>query len=343
VRILVIGGTGFISRSLVKRLLDAGHRVTIFTRGRLQGQRHQNLDSIVGDRTIPSSLEVAGARGTYDAVYDMIAYEPDECAAAVRIFRGRVGRFIHCSTISVYMVSDAVHCPITEDQDHAPLMKFWERNPFGMEYGIKKRQCEDVLWHAHDERLFPVSMMRPTYVSGPHDPARRDWFWIERIIDGGPLLVPGSGGFRFQQVYIEDVSRMFHALLEHPVSIGRAYNIAGEETFSLNEYLQRLGTLLGRSPELVHLDQEEFDRLPISVCDTGDVFAFNARRNAVFSLDRITRDLHYRSTPFDDWMALTVTWWTTRGGVHSNGYAHRSDELAAIRRLRMSASHSEGP
>ncbi|UCE08320.1 MAG: NAD-dependent epimerase/dehydratase family protein [bacterium] len=180
-KILVIGGTGFISGRTAQKLIEKGHHVTIFTRGKSPNllPKHPALEYIIGDRNDKRKIKATLQHGTFDVVYDFVAYEPGESKLAVKVFQGKVGRFIHCSTISVYMVSNEVQCPITEDQDNRPLMPFWDRNPFGMDYGIKKRQCEDNLWQAHNEQLFPVSMLRPTYVSRPNDPTERDFFWIE--------------------------------------------------------------------------------------------------------------------------------------------------------------------
>jgi nucleoside-diphosphate-sugar epimerase len=272
-------------------------------------------------------------RRTFDAVFDIIAYLPGESQTVAGLFRGRVGRFIHCSTVSVYMVSEQIQCPVTEDQDSLPLMPFWDRNPFGMQYGIDKRACERVLWDAHHDSLFPVSMLRPTFVSGPADPTGRDWFWIERILDGKPLLVPGSGDCAFQQVYVEDVAEAFSELLERQGSAGRAYNVVGEEVYSLREYLRLLGEILEREVTLVELPQRAFDGLAISQHPSGDVFPFNTRRTAVFSLDRIKRELGFRSMPFRAWMATTVEWWR-RQGTASLGYGLRVKELELAARLK---------
>ena len=329
--ILVIGGTGFISRSLVLRLLDRRDRVTILTRGKSKDIPDGVIERILADRTVPADLERALDRRTFDVVYDLVAYRPEESSVIAGILKGRVGRFIHCSTISIYMVSEQIRTPVTEDQDRAPLMPFWDRNPFGMGYGILKRRCEEVLWKAHDPLHFPVSMLRPTFVSGPNDPAGRDYFWIERILDGGPLLVPGTGDFPFQQVFVDDVARAFAGLLDSPRTVGKAYNVAGEESFTLNEYLHALGKLLRRKPLLVHVDQATFDELSFSTSGAGDVFPFNTRRPAVFSLDAIRRDTGYRPTPFDLWMKQTIEWWLSAPHGHSNGYDRRADELEFLK------------
>jgi nucleoside-diphosphate-sugar epimerase len=332
-KILVIGGTGFISKALVQHLLDAGHAVTVCNRGQRPLHVSSPVESVVCDRSVPGALGKAFRSRTFDAVYDMIAYTAEDSGDAVSAFAGRTGRFIHCSTVSVYMVSDEVRCPITEELATLPLMKYWPRNPFGMDYGIQKRGCEDVLWAAHDQQNFPVSMLRPTFVSGPGDPAQRDYFWIERIADGGPLLLPGDGSFAFQQVFIDDVARAFASLLEYPASIGKAYSVAGEEMQTLRDYLRMVGNVMGKEPHFAFLEQSQFDALPLSFNPHGDVFPFNVRRTATFNLEAIRRDLRYRSTPFDEWMAETIRWWMRTGRGHSLGYDRREEEVAIAERV----------
>jgi len=333
-KVLIIGGTGFISTRLAAKLLQAGHEVSILRRGKSQSRLPQvkNLSHLTGDRSDEGSFRQALGKTTFDAVYDMVAYTPEESELAVRTLEGRCGRFIHCSTISVYMVSYEVQCPITEEQDKGALMDFFPRNPFGMEYGVNKRKCEAVLWNAHDEKRFPVSMLRPTYVCGPHDPVKREIFWIERILDGKPVLVPGSGDFAFQNVYVDDVAEGFVALLDKPASIGHAYNMAGEEIYSLNDYLGLICDILERQPEFVHVDQEVFDRQSFSSIPYGDVFPFNTRRTAIFSLDKIKRDLSFKTTPVREWLPTTVNWYLNEFKGHSNGYENRAEEVAFTER-----------
>lgn len=334
--IFIIGGTGFLSREVTQMLLNKNYKVTLYTRGKTQHTFSGNNQPILikGNRQDAAFLKNIVISQIFDAVYDFVSYEEKESQSAIEIFKDRCSRFIHCSTVSVYMVSNEVRCPITEDQDKGPLMEYFPKNPFGMDYGIHKRECEKVLWRAYDEKEFPVTIMRPTYISGPGDPAMRDYFWVERILDDGPLLVPGSGDFAFQQVYIKDAARAFVDVLYSQSSIGQAYNVAAEEIFSLNDYLKALAKLVDRDPELVHVDQNIFDLQPFSYYHGGDVFTFNTRRTAIFSLDNIKNDLKYNSTPFEKWMPLTIDWFMKSNTGHSHGYANRKDELDFIKKWR---------
>lgn len=334
--ILLIGGTGFISSRLTEKLLSKGHKLTLLNRGKTKNELSDisSVSFVFADRNNKNVLSELASKKKFDVVYDMIAYDANDSQTAVDTFKNKIGRFIHCSTISVYMLAEEVKLPVTEDQINLELMKEFKRSPFGWDYGINKIKCENILWKNHDVKSFPVSMLRPTYVSGPKDPARRDWFWIERILDGKPLLVPGDGNFKFQQVYIEDASDAFCKVIETDKSIGEAYNVAGEETLTLNEYLNKLMKLLNRSVEVHHLDQQTFDNLEISYSPEGDVFTFNTRRDAVFSLNKIKDHLGYTTTSFDEYMKITIDWFLNVHKHHSSGYARRDEEIKIINSLK---------
>lgn len=334
--ILIIGGTGFLSSRIAEKLLSKGHNITLLVRGKTKSKfvDSKNLSFIYCDRNDKKILSELTSKHKYDIVYDMIAYTENDSQTAVDVFNNKIGRFIHCSTISVYMLAKDVRLPVTEDQINLPLMEPFYRSPFGWDYGINKIKCEDVLRKYHNYKSFPVSILRPTYISGPGDPSKRDFFWVERILDGKPLLVPGDGKFKFQEVFIEDAADAFCKVIETDKSIGEAYNVAAEEVFTLNEYLEKLVQLLDRIVEIFHIDQEKFDKLEISYSNEGDVFAFNTRRDAVFSLEKIKEDLNYKTTTFNDYMSTTINWFLKNYNGHSCGYSKREEELKIIKSLK---------
>ena len=100
--ILVIGGTRFIGRLLVQRLLQAGHRVTIATRGYAPDPFGERVNRVRVDRRNELAMKSAFARARFDIVFDQMCYSPLDAAIAVRSFAGKVGRYVMTSTIDVY-------------------------------------------------------------------------------------------------------------------------------------------------------------------------------------------------------------------------------------------------
>jgi nucleoside-diphosphate-sugar epimerase len=101
--ILVIGGTRYFGKLLVQRLLAAGHQVTIATRGHAPDPFGARISRIRVDRRNERAMlaAFAGIDG-YDVVYDQMCYSPIDAAIAVKVFAGRVKRYIVASTIEVY-------------------------------------------------------------------------------------------------------------------------------------------------------------------------------------------------------------------------------------------------
>jgi nucleoside-diphosphate-sugar epimerase len=102
--ILVIGGTRFIGRLLVQRLLRAGDRVTIATRGYAPDPFGDRIQRIRADRRNELGMRNLAKAGPFDIVYDQMCYSPLDAAIAVRSFAGKAGRYVMTSTIDAYRV-----------------------------------------------------------------------------------------------------------------------------------------------------------------------------------------------------------------------------------------------
>jgi nucleoside-diphosphate-sugar epimerase len=93
-------------------------------------------------------------------------------------------------------------------------------------------------------------------VSGERDHFRRLERYLWRLLDGGPLLLPGGGAHTTRHVYSGAVVKAILGLLGNPASFGRAYNLAQDETPTLVELLTALAAALGARPRLVEVSHE---------------------------------------------------------------------------------------
>src|SRR5262245_47858844 len=99
-KICIVGGTGNISQSIVRRLLEQGHEVVCFNRS----QRIKVPDGvrlIQGDRHDHADFEQKMQAEKFDAAIDMICFNGEDAASSVRAFRG-VGWFVQTSTTCTY-------------------------------------------------------------------------------------------------------------------------------------------------------------------------------------------------------------------------------------------------
>ncbi|MEN6439968.1 MAG: NAD-dependent epimerase/dehydratase family protein [Syntrophobacter sp.] len=240
--VAVIGGSRFVGRAIVEALLQHGHRLITINRGLSPVEYPGQVERVVADRTDSASFESVLRQVRSDWVVDVTAYCEEHTRTAVNALQGRIRGFIHISTLSVYRWP--FPCPVTESW---PL----ETDPAN-EYGFHKAECERVL---HAASGFPWTSLRLPAVFGPHDPVSREGYLLGNLLRGRPIMVPVKP-FLCQNICVQDVAAAVHRLIENTGKHReRAYNIGGHP-FTLEEYVNRMGRIIGREPCLIQSKSE---------------------------------------------------------------------------------------
>jgi len=244
-RVLVMGGTEFISLHLVRALVRAGHGVTVFNRGRRADRLPSGVTAVTGDRKDHAGLKAALSDRSFDAVFDT-TYAPttgEDVAAladAVAVYRPHV---IFVSSGRVY--DHALPIPYHED---TPRGEYWG------DYARHKIAGEDALLERHRASGLPVTIIRPTHVLGPLNTRYNETFFFDRILRGRPVLVPGHGARLRQFGHVEDLADAMAAMLGNPKSFGQAYNVTGEEVVTQAGFVELIADVLERPVGLVPFD-----------------------------------------------------------------------------------------
>ncbi len=247
-KILIIGGTGLISTAISRRLLAAGHDLTLYNRGLTNPRLPDGYRHIKGDRKDQKTFQKQMTEaGTFDCVMDMICFTPEEAQTDIQAFKGRVGQLIFCSTVDVYTKPPGTF-PITESQERYALS----------DYGRNKAKCEDLFLEAHEDRHFPVTILRPasTYGEGGNIIHTFGWgtFFLDRLRQGKPVIVHGDGEALWVSCHIEDVARAFVNAVGNEIAFGKAYHVTGEEWQTWNQYHERLAEAISApTPAIIHI------------------------------------------------------------------------------------------
>jgi nucleoside-diphosphate-sugar epimerase len=195
-KLLVLGGTLFLSKAVAEEALRRGHDVTCACRGE-SGPVPDGATHVVWDRDRPAPVELAEA--AYDAVVD-VARHPSRVRSAVAALPD--AHWVFVSTISVYSDSSTPngspgttpeHSPITEDVDLSVDMEA---------YGPMKVACEQTVLAGAASAM----VIRPGLIIGPGDPSGRFTYWPLRLRDGGEVLAPGSPRDSVQVVDVRDLA-----------------------------------------------------------------------------------------------------------------------------------------
>lgn len=330
-RVLVIGGTRFLGYHLVQTLLDHGHEVTLFNRGLTPDDFGHRVKRIRGDRTNFEEMKTNLRHREFDVVVDMIAYKGKESEQAVELFSGKVGHYIHISTGAVYLVTKNYPCPLKEEDFDRELMEKPLRQENLWLYGLGKRECEEVLKKAFEEKKFPATIFRLPIVIGERDYTLRAYSYFLRLKDGGPIILPDGGLNVSTYVYQGDVIQTMARHLLDPRTFGQAYNLAMEEIISLRHFVQESARIIGQKPEIIDVPSFLIESLPCQL----SISPFSGRRPFVLSIEKAKRDLNYRSTPFSFWLEKTIHWFLKDyKGPPPENYRWRSLEMAVAHYFR---------
>ena len=208
-KLLILGGTGFIGPHMVREALRRGHTVTLFNRGRTNNELFPDLETITGDRA--GDLEGLAGR-KWDAVIDNSGYMPQHVRRSAEVLSDNIGQYLFISSISAY-ASFA-----TPNHEDSPLAKLaivpdefsWES------YGGLKALCER--WGADVIGAGRYTVLRPTYICGPGDHTDRFTYWPVRATSAGEMLWPGSPSHPLQIIDVRDLANFVVDCVERQVT-----------------------------------------------------------------------------------------------------------------------------
>jgi 2'-hydroxyisoflavone reductase len=205
-RILILGGTGFIGPYQVQYALDRGHTVTLFNRGVTNASLFPNVPRLIGDRNLPDGHKALES-GEWDVVIDNPTANPKWVRDAGKALRGRTKHYLFVSTISVFSDSSA---PFDEK---GPLLPPADIDaPFDAKvYGQNKVRSE---MEANTQFGDNVTIIRPGLIVGPGDLSDRFSYWPVRIDKGGEVLAPGTPNDPVQYIDARDLGEWIVRLAE---------------------------------------------------------------------------------------------------------------------------------
>ena len=219
-RILFLGGTGFLGPHTVRYALERGHDVTLFNRGRTNTDLFPELETIIGNRDPEIDEGLSGLEGReWDAVIDTSAYIPRISGASAELLADKVGQYLFVSTICQYENWAEGDTGGTEERPRA-VLDDPATEDVSTHYCALKAYCERAVEAAMPGR---VTQIRPGLIVGPRDGSDRFTYWPVRIARGGEVLAPGKPSDRTQYIDVRDLARFMVHCLEQELT--DAYNV----------------------------------------------------------------------------------------------------------------------
>ena len=206
-RILILGGTGFIGPFQVRYALERDHSVTLFNRGRSNPGLFPDVETLIGDR----NGQLGALRGrSWDVVIDNSRSNPDWVRMSAELLKDSVDRYFYVSSRSAY--ADTSRIPMTADApthtyETAGVPRGSDRLPYGLAKALSEREAQRVFGSR-------ANIVRPGLIIGPQDETDRFTYWPARIHRGGGVLAPGDPSDPVQIIDVRDLTEWMIRMAE---------------------------------------------------------------------------------------------------------------------------------
>lgn len=292
--ILLIGGSGFVSGTLARTALAAGHKVWTVTRG--QRPLPDGVTPVVADRRDRAAFQQAIAQlpVQWDLVVDCIGYGVEDAQQDIAVFRDRARHFVFISTDFVYDPAQR-RFPQPEESDHY----------LADGYGGQKRQCELAFLNG-DTGPMAWTIVRPCHIYGPGSllgclPLHsRDAQLLTTLKAGQPLRLLGGGYFLQQPIFAQDLAQTILSCVGNPNCHSQIYLTAGPDLIESREYYRIIAEILGVNLQVEDVPVDEF------LAANPDRLSFACHR--IYDLSKLRQHgLHVPATPISEGLRQQVT------------------------------------
>jgi nucleoside-diphosphate-sugar epimerase len=302
-RVVIIGGTGFIGSRVATRLADAGAEIVSVQR-HFAAARPDSIRQLVCEQEEIGRLSFELQTFKPHVVIDLVSSSARQARSTVAVFSGHATRLVAISSQDVYKAFGIFHgteqgplepVPITEDSPRrtrrdtyppellARLRKL--RGWVNEEYS--NVEMEDVVMNAPD---LPWTVLRLPMVYGPGDYLHRLFPILKRIDDGRSVIPIADtvAQWRSPRGFADHVASAIVLAAEKPEAAGQVFNVAEKESFSELEWTRLVGELAGWNGSVVTIP---FDKAPEHLRLPG-----NFEQLGTCSSERIRNLLGYRET-----------------------------------------------
>jgi nucleoside-diphosphate-sugar epimerase len=351
-RILVIGGSGFMGPHLIRELLEGGHDVTLLHRGNARPELPAAVKRMAGDRNRLAEYRGELERRGFDVVVDMVLSDERQARQMMDVFRGIAGRVLVVSSGDVYRAYAVLlgnepgppqETPLTEDSElrggrpyGEAHLRFAQTVFSWLTDHYDKVPVERV---AMSDPQLPGTVLRLPMVYGPGDPLHRLFPIVKRVDDGRAaiLVQQDTARLRPPRGFVEDVAGAIALAAVAGQAVGRVYNVAEGDSPSEAAWTGMVARAAGWNGRVVALPK---DGMPKHLQSP-----LNAAQDWLMSSQRIRRELGYRERiPRETALQRTIAWERAHPPAHVDPalFDYAAEDAAVAGTLSSRAVSTEG-
>ena len=281
-KILITGGTVFVSRYAAQYFVDKGYEVYVVNRN--------SRPQVPGVKLIEADRHDLGDKLKniyFDVVADITAYNAEDITDLCDSL-GSFGQYIMISSSAVY--PEYGDQPFREDSERA-LDRYWGS------YGTDKIAAEDALL----DRVSDAYILRPPYIYGPMNNVYREAFVFDCARADRPFYLPGDGGMKLQFFHVKDLCILMERIIEKKPET-HLMNVGNVELVTIKDWVTMCYACFDKIPEFVNVGEDIEQR---------NYFSFH---NYEYYLDVQQQNKIYPETiPLEEGLKESAEWYVENG------------------------------
>ena len=304
-KVLVIGGTSFIGPYVIKHLVNMGHKVNVFHRGKTEADLPSEVEHILGNRKNLHNFKDKFKEFNPDIVLDMFPINEQDAKDIVDCFKSITKRIVAISSQDVYLAYgkfiEIEDCPIQQMPltEESPLRKklYPYKGKFERYDDYDKILIEQVIMN---EPNLSGTILRLPMVYGPGDYQHRFFEYIKHIEDKRPFILLDESFAKWKTTfgYVENVAYAIALAISNEQAANHIYNIGYYEHFTTLEWVEKIGKIMNWDGKIVIAPK---GHISIEGC--------NPEQHLFTDTSLIRKELDYKEQiPLNETIKNTIAW-----------------------------------
>lgn len=315
-RILVIGGTGFVGLPVLKQLSRLGHTLLVVHRGQTPVDDFPGVEHVLTDRANLQAHRQEFQRFAPEVVVDMIPYTLQDAQVVTALFQGLAQRLVVLSSVDVTRAHGRVIHIETGPIEPVPLTEETSLREKLYPYRAVKPRSQDApeYWKDDYEKILvertvmgdkslPATILRLPMIYGPRDEQHRLFTFLKRMDDRRPVILLGEryAHWRWSRGYVGNVAAAIVLAVTDARAAGRIYNVCEEPTLTIQEWVKAIGRAAGWDGVVLSIPEEHLPEQLTARIDTS--------QDLLYDISRIRRELGYAEPiSLDEALEQTIAW-----------------------------------
>lgn len=291
-KVLIVGGSYFIGKAVVDTFLKSSdYAIYVLNRGTHPYENTDRIVQLIADRNDEECLRTAVGDLEFDYVVDISCYTGLQAQSLCKTLTTKnIKQICFLSSSAIYTDSDET---IKKEISPLGVNKYWG------EYGTDKINAENVYKNFSKKNKIPLVIIRPPYVYGEHNYARRESFVFDHIINNKPVIIPYSNN-KIQFIYVYDLAKVIFNLQNNKqLNLLTTINVGNKNAITFCKWVKLCGEIVGIKPRLYFYTGNKYE--------SKQYFPFHAYNN-ILDTSTMRAIVNYEETSMVDGLLNAYKW-----------------------------------